>query len=194
MKKIITLVLALVMIMSMSVTAFAAESEATNDGKSNTSITVTGKYVASEPEAVISVDISWGAMEFTYSEGSKGTWSPTNHQYENATEAGWNVTGNTITLTNHSNVPVNATFSFTKADENDTDNNVSIEFGTGEPFSPISNNTVRLFAHPNADTSNTGLDHVKTVDVKVSEGSTLGAGWTDGNPIGTITISLAQAN
>lgn len=194
MKKIISLVLALVLVMSMSVTAFAADGNATNDGKTSTSITVTGKYAAASVKAVISVNISWGAMEFTYSEGSQGTWNPNTLQYDNSTEAGWTVNGNTIELTNHSNVPVNATFSFTKADENDANNNVGIEFGTGDPFSLLSNNTVQLHAHPNADSTNTGTSHIKTVDVKVSADSTLGAGWVNGDSIGTITISLAQAN
>lgn len=37
---------------------------------------------------LISVDISWDSMAFTYIAPSKGTWNPETHNYENATEGG----------------------------------------------------------------------------------------------------------
>ncbi len=91
----------------------------TNDGSGSTDITITGTYQEGTPAAdVISVDIVWDNMDFTYTAPSKGTWNASTHEYENATEGGWAATGGTdpkITVTNHSNVPVNANFAFATA-------------------------------------------------------------------------------
>lgn len=64
---------------------------------------------------VISVDISWDSMEFTYIAPGKGTWNPETHDYENATEGSWAATSGAdpkITVTNHSNVDVSTSFAF----------------------------------------------------------------------------------
>ena len=115
MKKILTGILALALAASMAVPAFAAN----NDGTSGTTIDVTGTYQAAEaPADVVSVDIEWDAMDFTYTAGSKGTWNASTHQYDNPTEGGWAATSGTdpkITVTNHSNVPVKASFAFASA-------------------------------------------------------------------------------
>ena len=115
MKKILTGIFALSLVASMSFQTFAV----TNDGTSGTDITVNGTYQAAEaPADVTSVDIVWDAMDFTYTAPSKGTWNASTHEYENATEGGWAGTGGTdpkITVTNHSNVPVNANFAFATA-------------------------------------------------------------------------------
>ena len=117
MKKIISLILALVMMMSLSVTVFAAEYNFTEPGTAT--INVTGTYVEGEySEDIISVDVAWGEMEFTYTDAAEGTWNPATHTYENAGTASWSAKGNTITVTNHSNVPVNAKFAFAKNEEN----------------------------------------------------------------------------
>lgn len=88
----------------------------TNDGTGSTDITVTGIYRAGTPaEDVTSVDIVWDAMDFTYTAPSKGTWNASTHEYENATEGGWAATSGTdpkITVTNHSNLEVQASFAF----------------------------------------------------------------------------------
>ena len=78
---------------------------------STATINVVGKIA--EGNNVVSVDINWGAMEFTY---NKGTWDPVNHEYVNSTGEAWTAEGNTITVTNHSNVDVTASFEFVKAD------------------------------------------------------------------------------
>lgn len=93
---------------------------ATNDGTGETNITVTGIYQAGTPATdVISVDLVWDAMDFTYTEGSKGDWNAAEHKYENATAGGWTwddaietKTAPVITVTNHSNIPVKASFAF----------------------------------------------------------------------------------
>lgn len=110
MKKILSLILALALVMSLSVTAFAAE---TNDGSQNTSIDVNALYSdgVSTPE-VISVNVEWGAMSFTYSVSGTKTWDATKHEYTTNSNAAWTATGNTVTVTNHSNVAVKAELSF----------------------------------------------------------------------------------
>lgn len=77
-------------------------------------IGISGAYTPGANAAdVVSVDISWDAMNFTYSEGTLGTWSPENHSYSGGTEGGWSADKAGITVTNHSNVGVDATMSFT---------------------------------------------------------------------------------
>ena len=58
----------------------------------------------------VQVDISWGAMSFKYTDGK---WNPDEHSYD---EGSWEPAAddaNKITVTNNSNVAVNAGFSFT---------------------------------------------------------------------------------
>lgn len=110
MKKLLSFALVLVMMLSLSVTAFAAES--TNTG-GNTTIDVKAVYssAATTPD-VISADIAWGAMEFTYSVGGTKDWDAENHEYKDNTTASWTANGNTVTVTNHSNVAIKAELSF----------------------------------------------------------------------------------
>ncbi|MDD6191848.1 MAG: hypothetical protein PUB24_02050 [Lachnospiraceae bacterium] len=71
-------------------------------------------------DIVYSVKIDWGAMKFEYDYGSK--WDPATHKYiaGNTGKAGggWNTTNyldgtnNKITVTNDSNFPINADFSY----------------------------------------------------------------------------------
>jgi hypothetical protein len=66
------------------------------------------------PTQVISVDITWGELRFTYSDG---TWNPDTHTYDGA---GWNVDeegGNSIKVENTGNTDVNVTYDY-KAVEN----------------------------------------------------------------------------
>ena len=113
MKKLFATLLAVAMLASVSVTAFAAE---TNNGTQDTEITVNGSFVSGTAgSSVISVDIAWDAMDFTYTAASQGTWNPATHAYDGATAGGWSDNTPGITVKNHSNVAVNATLGF-KAD------------------------------------------------------------------------------
>ncbi len=74
--------------------------------------------VTGGPEIVYSIDISWGNMQFEYSYGK--TWNPSTHTYSNTGNptVGWTAASvdgvnNKITITNNSNFPVTADFSYT---------------------------------------------------------------------------------
>ena len=61
--------------------------------------------------AIISVDITWSALDFTYSDG---TWNPENHAYENG---GWETNtsdSNKITVENKGVTDVKVTFRYTQ--------------------------------------------------------------------------------
>lgn len=85
-------------------------------GKQVKEITVIGIYQEGAPaDEVIAADIVWGNMEFIFTDGSKGTWKPDSHTYENPTPGGWTAAGGEnpkITVTNHSNTAVTAGFAF----------------------------------------------------------------------------------
>ena len=66
-----------------------------------------------KPAQVISVDITWGELSFTYSDG---TWNPDTHEYDGE---GWTVDkegGNSIKVENTGNTDVNVTYEY-KAEE-----------------------------------------------------------------------------
>lgn len=114
MKKFFTAILTLAMVMAMSTTAFAAEGTGTVASDNGTqNIDVSAKYESgvTTPD-VVSVDVAWGAMEFTYSVGGTKDWDATKHEYVTNTTASWAASGNTVTVTNHSNVAVKADFAF----------------------------------------------------------------------------------
>ena len=122
MKKFFTmLAVVLALAMCMSFTAFA---ETVNVGEANgmASITVNGTYadglVAQE---IISVDISWGAMSFTYHDTDEGEWNDEKHEFEGTKAAYWDCeeNANKITLTNHSNTVIEAQLTCTKSEGSD---------------------------------------------------------------------------
>lgn len=109
MKKFAVVALALMLMATQIVLASA-------EGLGNRTQDVKAKYSggAAEPE-VYSVDVTWGAMEFTYSVGGTRTWNPTTHLYDENVTAGWTESGNDITVVNHSNKSVNVAFSYEAA-------------------------------------------------------------------------------
>ena len=78
-------------------------------------------YQEGESSATIySVDIVWESMEFTYTAASEGTWNPSTHTFIDVEGASWSFANNKITVTNHSNTAINATFSYAPAANFDT--------------------------------------------------------------------------
>ena len=88
-----------------------------NNAASTYSNDVRVSYMAEETQEIVSVKVKWGEMKFTYSPVAKGTWNPAKHEYENRQEAKWSCSGNDITVTSHSNVPLTATLKYTSADD-----------------------------------------------------------------------------
>ena len=163
------------MALSLSVTAFAA----TNDGTQDTEITVNGTYTpGTTADEIISADIAWDAMDFTYTGASQGTWNPVTHAYEGAIEGGWSNNTPAITVTNHSNVAVNATLGFTA--------NVTGVVGTFTEASGTENDNI--------------LELATAVDTEVSNAPTAtanfdisGAAIDADKTLGTITVTIAKA-
>lgn len=118
MKKLVSFVIAATMVAAMCTTAYAADETLTNGSKR---IDVEAKYEgATSTPAVYSVDVSWGAMQFTYSASGTMDWDAASHTYVDNTDAGWSAEGNTVTVTNHSNAEITAAFSFLALDAYET--------------------------------------------------------------------------
>ena len=113
MKQIFTLALTFLLIFSLvTVTAFAEPTINTQNGTATKA--VKASYSAGAGGGTVySVDITWGSMAFTYSEGSSPTWNPATHTYSSGGTGGWSHNGNTVTVTNHSNTEVTATLTYT---------------------------------------------------------------------------------
>ena len=173
MKKILSLALVLVMMMSLSVTAFAA----TNDGTADTTIDVKAVYSSgtTTPD-VVSVDISWGATEFTYSVGGTHTWDPVNHEYKDNTSATWTPKGNTVTVTNHSNVAIKAELSF-----------AAESAYTGITGSFGEDATLLL-----ASAVGTNKDAAPTDAAALTLSGTLASTVTEATKVGTITVKISE--
>lgn len=118
MKRIMTSILALALAASMCVPAFAENrAQITNDSMGAT-IEVTGNFnAADEADTVIFADVTWDNLTFTYQDGDK-SWDAVNHK-DIVGEGKWvwssaeeTKTAPAITVTNHSNTKILATFDF----------------------------------------------------------------------------------
>ena len=99
MKKLLSVLLVLTVaagVFTAFATVCAAEDTATN---------VTAK-VSDGSDALISVEIVWSSMEFTYKDGD---WNADTHSYNTGS---WTTDGGGITLKNNSTAKVNAAFAY----------------------------------------------------------------------------------
>lgn len=151
--------------------------ESDHSSNTTTTINVAGKYA--ESSDIVSVDISWGAMEFTY---NKGNWDPQKHEYTNETgKNAWTANGNTITVTNHSNVDVTASFGFAKADGT----NIS------GIFQNVQNQTVSSIDLATADNGvngQAGTPVTGSANFYITSGSI----EKDMSSLGTITVTITK--
>ena len=112
MKKLFSLLLAIMMIATIALPVFAEESVDANGGSANVNVNGVVQYTGSSETQIISVDVAWEDMTFTYVEGVHFGWNPENHEYAGAYEGYWENDRADITVTNHSNTEVKATLSF----------------------------------------------------------------------------------
>lgn len=77
-------------------------------------IPVYGRYTIYQTSTkVISVDVEWDSMDFIYTVTQNAVWNPETHKYDHGDPvAAWNKDASVITVTNHSNVGVTASFRF----------------------------------------------------------------------------------
>ena len=132
MKKILALTLTIVLTLCLALPTFARE-PSISENNGTASVTVNGTFNAGSIAAeVISVDVSWGSMSFTYNDTVEGTWNDDTHNYDGAVAANWTceANANKITVTNHSNTPVEAQLTFAKADNTNIEGNFTETFGT----------------------------------------------------------------
>ena len=108
MKNKLAIIAALVLASTSVVTAYAVNSEK-NDGSEPTNIKVTGSYIDSK-STIMSVDVEWEEMNFTYFGGHK-VWNPETHSYTTES-ASWWYEPKEITVTNHSNSAIKAQMNF----------------------------------------------------------------------------------
>jgi len=132
-------------------------------------------YAKWESPAIISVYISWGSMEFTYTDASKGTWDPETHQYKGATEATWSCENdaNKITVTNHSNAGIKAVLGYT----------------SGEGFSEINGNFSKD-SYTLRSAEGTTRGNAPSYDFYLTLSGSLNESALENTVIGTVTITI----
>ena len=155
------------------------ESPSAGNGKGKYNIEIVGTYTpGTAGSSVISVDIAWDAMDFTYTAPSQGTWNPVTHTYEGATKGGWSNNTPAITVTNHSNVAVNATLGFTA--------DVDGVIGTFTEVSGTANDNILNLA--TAEGTEVANAPTATANFGIS-GDAINAS----QKLGTITVTIAEA-
>lgn len=142
-------------------------------------------------KVVIDIEISWGDMAFTYSAGS---WNTGTKTYDNA---GWTVDtahGNEVTITNKSNVRMNA--SITYVNQEDYSFGSSWEVNASDAGDLTEDDTTLQAAILTTD-----VDHTAQSDLALGDGQVTFALMLNGEPqkaltgeeIGTVTITLTQS-
>ena len=177
MKKLLTSALALALSLSLCVPAFAAESTVTENG-GNQSIDVNAKYNDSiQTPTVYHVDLTWGAMEFTYTVSGTKTWNAEAHNYTVSTSGAWTASGNEIAVTNHSNTGIKADFTYAKA--------AGFDAVTGS----FTQSSISL---PTAEGKET-TDAALTGKTALTLGGTLASDKTAPTKVGTVTVAISKA-
>ena len=177
MKKKLALVLTLAMVFSLAPLSAYADTITGLGGTASCDVKAT--YVAGSSGGaggtVYSVDIVWGDMAFTYTEGA-GRWNPATHQTTGAGGGVWKATtpdGNKIKVTNHSNAAVTATFSYAAAT------------GYGDISGSFDKATLNLATAVDTEVSNAPND---TAALTLT--GALASTVTTSTKIGTITVTL----
>lgn len=113
-KKLTAVAMTGMMVLGMG-TSVCAASPITQIGGTDTNDVKATYSTDDKADTVYSVAIAWGDMQYKYTVSTEGTWNPSTHKFDGASETGnWSCdTGaNQVTVTNHSNAAVNANFSY----------------------------------------------------------------------------------
>lgn len=176
MKKLVSVLLAVAMVMAMSTAAFAASSsEILNAGTQDITVKAEYKNNVSIADSVC-VDILWESMEFTYTVSGDLEWDANKHDYNDKTQGTWTASGNTVTVTNHSNIAVTAAFSFAA--------NAEYSSVTGS-FDNSSINLPSAIGKGMTDPSLSGTS-------KLTLGGTLSSTAASMSAVGTITVDIRK--
>lgn len=177
MKKKTALVLTLAMVFSLAPLSAYADMITTGGGTASHDVTATYRADSSGGAGgtVYSVDITWGDMAFTYT-AEAGIWDPKTHTTTSSTGGVWtvnNTDGDKITVTNHSNTGVTATFSYAAASDFD---------GISGTFDNASLNLESAVG--------TTVEAAPKATTSLSLNGALGSTTADNTKIGTITVAL----
>ena len=172
MKKILSITLTLTMLFAMTAMAVTV-----SDNNNSASADVKANYLAGDTSGTVySVDITWGALEFTYKDKAQGTWNPNTHKYDGGSETGtWSANGNTITVTNHSNAPVTASMSY-NSDVTGVEGAFNI-------------NTLEL-----ESAVDTSYDNAPKKTSSLTLSGVLPSTYVDLNKVGTVTVVIDDAS
>ena len=164
--------------------------------------------VSGGAEIVYDINIAWGAMQFSYDYGS--SWDSRNHVYtptqggSGSQTGGWVTTNkvdginNKITVTNYSNFPMNASFSYdgnsgdVKLNENATDKPVIGIFSTNN--STFLDNDAALLADGNTGGAATMATLKNQIIEMYTNGLTTGQTYYVGNEATTGTNTNCALN
>lgn len=193
MKKCIAAILAVCMAAAVSLPVLAAEPESLTPPSPNTnkpdgsySLGVTGTYVPSGSTAdeTISVDITWETLSFTYTAGGS-TYDPSTHQ---TTSGGgsWSTDKPGITVTNHSNAPIEASMSFAAASGVTTTGSFYTK-GEGETYTAITSAADQKLSLATAENTSGESVPKGTLYFGVS-----GAPISENKTLGTITVKIEK--
>lgn len=177
MKKKTALVLTLAVVFSLAPLSAYADTIGTAGGTASHDVTATYRADSSGGAGgtVYSVDITWGDMAFTYT-AEAGIWDPKTHTTTSSTGGVWtvnNTDGDKITVTNHSNTDVTATFSYAAASDFD---------GITGTFDNASLNLESAVG--------TAVEAAPKATTSLSLDGALGSTTADNTKIGTITVTL----
>ena len=181
-KKALTLCVATILGLSSGTVAMAAT---INTAGGTDSHAVYGTYQPEDEAATVySVDVSWGSMEFTYTDGAVSkTWDPSTHQYnESVGEGSWsNQDGaNKVTVTNRSNKALTAT----------------VEAATLDSYEGITakaDNASLSLADASIGATTTKPGHSSTASTTISLSGKLTKNVNKAT-IGSVTVKIAEAD
>lgn len=187
MKKMFFSIIAAALLSAASLTVMAADvtSPLSGLGAGKHSIPIIGKFQAAADSVVVSVDIQWDAMSFTYTTPVSGEWNATEHRYEGVVAGGWSDTRAGVTVTNHSNVAVIASLGFEAvADYEDTVLGTFYTKNADNTYTEMSNTSKALETAENTTYANAPkAEYYFGIS---------GEAITSAGKLGTVTVSIRE--